>query len=138
VRRKKIGALDPAELGVLCLRGGPREVAAIRIVDVRIRAVALFASFCRLAQRLERCAQLGAEKLRLFPGRLVPAFVDLIEINDLVISLLCPAPRRLIVFTRKDVALPIVSQPRRRRVFGEAFLAGITSSAASWLRLPQG
>ena len=56
----------------------------------------------RLTQRAKRGSDLGAKNSRLFPGREVAAFVDLVEIDELVIGLLRPAARRLIAFARKD------------------------------------
>jgi hypothetical protein len=44
-----------------------------------------------LTQRLERGAQLGTVKLRLFPGREVAALIDLVEVNEFVKS--APSPR---------------------------------------------
>ena len=38
----------------------------------------------------------------MFPGRIVPAFVDIVVIDEFVIRPLCPAPRRLIVLAGKD------------------------------------
>ena len=47
-------------------------------------------------------ARTSAEKFRLLPGREVPAFVDLVVVDELVIRPLCPTPRRLIVLAGKD------------------------------------
>src|SRR6266487_743935 len=49
-----------------------------------------------LAERAERGPHFAAEDLRLFPGGEVPALVDLVEIDEVGIGLLDPAPRRLI------------------------------------------
>ena len=40
--------------------------------------------------------------MRLFPCRKVPAFVDFVVVDELVIRLLRPTPRGLIVLARKD------------------------------------
>src|SRR5215831_11756581 len=56
----------------------------------------------RLAQRFERGADFRAKQLRLLPRRKMAALVDLVEIDQLGISLLRPASRRLIVLTRKN------------------------------------
>jgi hypothetical protein len=50
---------------------------------------------------LERCSELGAEKLRLFPGRKVPAFVELVVVDEFGIRPLGPTPRGLIELVRK-------------------------------------
>src|SRR5580693_3661983 len=55
-----------------------------------------------VAQRSEARANFFRKELRLFPGRIVSAFVELVEIDELVIGPLCPAARGLIVLTRKD------------------------------------
>ena len=47
-------------------------------------------------------SHLRAEQLRLFPGGEMAAFVDLVEIDELVIGPLGPTPRRLIVLAGKD------------------------------------
>src|SRR5258706_6750966 len=52
-------------------------------------------------QRLERGAKLGHEDLRLFPGREVSAFLDLVVVDELGIRPLRPAPRSLIELIRK-------------------------------------
>ena len=49
-----------------------------------------------LAQRPERRAQLLGEELRLLPRREVTALVDLVEVDELGIGALGPAPRRLV------------------------------------------
>ena len=41
------------------------------------------------------------KQLRLFPGGIVPAFVNLVVIDEVVIRPLCPTPRGLIVLARK-------------------------------------
>jgi hypothetical protein len=71
-------------------------------------------------------------ELRLLPGRIVPAFVNLIVIDEFVIGPLCPTPRGLVVLPRKDahssrdedvdcvvkveVGFPIEASRRNRRV----------------------
>jgi hypothetical protein len=45
---------------------------------------------------LERGAEFFREKLRLFPGREVPALVDLVEIDEVAIGALGPALRRTV------------------------------------------
>src|ERR1051325_2072322 len=54
------------------------------------------------AQGPERRPELGREELRLLPRREVPAFVDLVVVDELGIRLLGPAPRRLILLAWKD------------------------------------
>ena len=79
-------------------------------------------------------ARTSSEKsLRLFPGREVPAFVELVVVDELRIRLLCPAPRGWIEFVREDahgnrdgdaldseerrlLVLPIETAARKRRV----------------------
>src|SRR5258706_3787183 len=56
----------------------------------------------RLAQRAERCAELGGEELRLFPRRKVPALGDRVVIYEVGICALGPAARGLILLARKD------------------------------------
>src|ERR1044072_8755909 len=55
-----------------------------------------------LAKRSEGDAQLGGEKLWLFPGRKVAAFLHLIEMDEFGKCLLGPAPRGGVEFVRKD------------------------------------
>ena len=38
----------------------------------------------------------------MFPGRIMPAFLGLVEVDELVIGAFRPTPRRLIVLARKD------------------------------------
>src|SRR5262249_51201123 len=55
-----------------------------------------------LAKRPERGADLGREEIRLLPGCKVITPVDLVEIDEVRIRLLGPAPRRLVELPRKD------------------------------------
>src|SRR5215203_278746 len=55
-----------------------------------------------LAQRSQASANLFHEQLRLLPGREVPAFVELVVMDEVGIGLLCPTPRHLIEIARKD------------------------------------
>src|SRR6202011_948388 len=55
----------------------------------------------KLAQRLERRTKLGHEDLWLFPGRKVPAFVELVVMNELGIGFFCRTPRSWIQLVRK-------------------------------------
>ena len=48
-----------------------------------------------LRRESEACANLFREELRLFPGREVPALVELVVVDQLGIRALCPAPRGL-------------------------------------------
>src|SRR3954447_10501544 len=50
------------------------------------------------AQGPERGAHLGREQLGLFPGREVPALVDLLEIDQVAVAALDPAARRTVDF----------------------------------------
>ncbi len=74
-----------------------------------------------MAQRSEARAQLFRKYLRLFPGRIVSAFVELVEIEELVIRPLCPAARGLIVLTRKDAHGQAFDIPH----FRDWFLSGV-------------
>jgi hypothetical protein len=56
----------------------------------------------RFAQWLEGRANLLCKELRLFPRREVPAFVGLVEVDQLVIGPLRPAPRRLKTLAWED------------------------------------
>src|SRR5215471_7934944 len=56
----------------------------------------------QLAQGAERCSKLGREELWLFPGREVPTFVDLVEVDQVVIRPLGPAAWRTIILVGKD------------------------------------
>jgi hypothetical protein len=47
-----------------------------------VRSLRAKPSSGRLTQGPERCAQLGTEELRLFPGCKVPAFVDLVVVDE--------------------------------------------------------
>src|SRR5688500_3294597 len=57
---------------------------------------------CGSAQRPEAYAYLFAEQLRLFPGREVPALVELVVMDEVGIGLLRPTLRHLIELVRKD------------------------------------
>src|SRR5690242_440684 len=46
-------------------------------------------------------ANLFHEELRLFPGRVMAAFVEHVVVDELVIGPFCPAPRRLVVLAGK-------------------------------------
>jgi hypothetical protein len=50
----------------------------------------------------ERRAELGTEEFRLFPRREVTALVDLVEIDELVITTLGPASWRTVDLAGKD------------------------------------
>src|SRR6516162_2144621 len=58
--------------------------------------------FLRSAQRPERCPDFGREQVRLLPGGEVVALVDLVEVDELGIGLLSPAPRHLVELARED------------------------------------
>src|SRR5687767_13408555 len=47
-------------------------------------------------------AYLAREEVRLLPGREVVALVDFVEVDEVGVGLLGPAPRRLIELSRKD------------------------------------
>src|SRR5947208_15366548 len=84
------------------------------------------------AQWSEAGANLFYKELRLFPGCIVPAFIERIEIDKLVIGPLCPTPRRFIVLAGKhahgsrdgnvgsvvksDLIFPIQTRRRNLRV----------------------
>src|SRR5262245_37275447 len=55
-----------------------------------------------LAQRAESCADLFGERLRLLPGREVPALRQPVVVNQVGIGFLGPAPRRRIELVGKD------------------------------------
>src|SRR6266446_9791597 len=55
-----------------------------------------------LAQRPETRANLLREDFRLFPGRKVPAFLNLVVVDQFGKCPLCPTPRGRIEFVRKD------------------------------------
>src|SRR5438309_11490472 len=55
-----------------------------------------------LAQRLERRAHLRREEQRLFPRREVPALVHLVEVGELRIAALRPAPGGLVDLAGED------------------------------------
>ena len=55
-----------------------------------------------LAKRPEPRADLVGEELRLLPGGEVAALVDLVEVDEVGVGLLRPAPRRLILLAGKD------------------------------------
>src|SRR6266542_3850368 len=81
-----------------------------------------------LAERAERRPHLVAEDQRLLPGREVAALGDLVEVDEVGIGLLDPAPRRLICLAGEDAhghrngdafgvpkaALVFPIEPRRR------------------------
>src|SRR4051812_2051159 len=60
----------------------------------RARARA-YVRYGHLAKRPEPVAQLGGVQLRLLPGSEVPAPLDLVEMDEVGIRLLRPAPRHL-------------------------------------------
>src|SRR5438093_3447871 len=53
--------------------------------------------WARLAERSKRSTDLFGEELRLFPRRKVPAFLDLVVMDEFGICPLCPTPRGLIL-----------------------------------------
>src|SRR5829696_7627402 len=55
-----------------------------------------------LAQRSQASANLFHEELRLLPGGKVPAFVELVAMDEVGIGLLCPTPRGQNLLVRKD------------------------------------
>src|SRR3712207_1102151 len=55
-----------------------------------------------LAQRPERRAHLGGEQLGLLPGGEVVALVDLVEVDEVRVGTLGPAPRRPVQLARED------------------------------------
>jgi len=58
-----------------------------------------------LAQRLERGAHLGGEKVWLFPGREVTASVEPVVVDEVVgVRTLGPAPQALMQLARKDAS----------------------------------
>src|SRR4051812_30450057 len=68
-------------------------VATANIRDVFMRAsFSVYVSRFRsgLPERPERCADFSREQLGLFPGREVPALVDLVEVDEIAIS--APGP----------------------------------------------
>jgi hypothetical protein len=67
-----------------------------------VRAGALRVFPIRLAQRLERGPELGAEQLRLFPRCEVSALVDLVEVGQVAIGAAGPGLRCPIDVLRKD------------------------------------
>src|SRR2546430_4036000 len=56
----------------------------------------------RSSHRPERRANLGGEQIRLLPGGEVVPPIDLVEVDEVRVGLLGPAPRRLIELPRKD------------------------------------
>src|SRR5258708_12452052 len=62
----------------------------------------------RSAERSKRGTDLFREKFRLFPGRKVPALVQLVVMDEFGIRPLCPTPRGCIDLVWKD--------PHRNRV----------------------
>src|SRR5918998_777694 len=56
----------------------------------------------RLTQRSEPRAELLGEQLGLFPGCEVTTLVDLVEVDQVGVGLLGPAPRGLICLAGKD------------------------------------
>src|SRR5215472_16404731 len=54
------------------------------------------------AQWSKARANLFYKEFRLFPGRIVPAFIEFAVIDKFVIGPLGPTPRRFIVLARKD------------------------------------
>src|SRR5436190_9823686 len=55
-----------------------------------------------LPKRAEPRAQFGGVQLRLLPGGEVPASVDLVEVDEVGVRLLRPAPRGLVDLVRED------------------------------------
>src|SRR5262249_34006332 len=55
-----------------------------------------------LSQRSEARANLFCEEERLFPGRKVPALIDLVVIDEVGVGALGPTPWRLILLARED------------------------------------
>src|SRR5499427_7421656 len=82
-----------------------------------------------LAQCLERCPELLAEDLRLFPGGEVAAPAGLVEVDEVGVNLLGPAPRRLDDLARED------GEADRERQLGR-LLAGRQRSADALGLLP--
>ena len=56
----------------------------------------------RSTKRLETCTKFGNKDLRLFPGREVPALLDLVVMDEFRIRPLRPTPRGRIELVRKD------------------------------------
>src|SRR5580704_9174525 len=57
---------------------------------------------CLFAQWPEARANLLGKEFRLFPGRIVPALVSPVVVDELVICALGPTPRGLVVLARKN------------------------------------
>src|SRR5215470_2398186 len=55
----------------------------------------------KLAQRPERCPELGCEELGLLPSREMPALVDLMIVGEVAIRTSCPGLGRSIDIVRK-------------------------------------
>src|SRR5215211_164221 len=55
-----------------------------------------------LAKRSEAGAELRGEQVRLLPGGEVAALVDFVEMDELGVRLLGPAPRRLVLLAGED------------------------------------
>ena len=83
------------------------------------------------AQGFERRAQFCREELRLFPGRKMPAFVELVVMDEFGKSPLRPTPRGLVEFVgkgahsdrdghtlrseKRELVFPIQTSRRNRR-----------------------
>ena len=59
-------------------------------------------NFLDLPQRLEPCAEIAHQELRLFPRREVPAFVVLLVVEELGIRPFRPTPRSFVDLFRED------------------------------------
>src|SRR5215470_15990797 len=79
---------------------GDEETARLAIGESL--AIAFIVRADWLAQRLERCPELLAEDLRLFPGGEVAAPAGLVEVDEVGVNLLGPALRRLDDLARED------------------------------------
>src|SRR5690242_4681659 len=63
---------------------------------------AMTAPFVRSAERPERRPHLGREEVRLLPSREVVSPVDFVEVDEVRVRLLRPAPGRLVQLPRED------------------------------------
>jgi Pyridine nucleotide-disulphide oxidoreductase, dimerisation domain len=71
-------------------------------VEGRASLVRALLFLARLPQRLERCAHLSGEQLRLFPGGEVTAFGEPVVMDQLRVGPLGPAPRRRVELVGED------------------------------------
>src|SRR5262249_11711073 len=105
-RRGCFDLLTGSRVNVVLIDKVSSQFSGLSFIQVRSLSIGGCLSSCRfelaVAKRFERHAKFFREKLRLFPGREVAAFVDLIEIDEIGIRLLRPAARGRVDFVRKN------------------------------------